>query len=317
MIQVTDSAMVTGTSTPFVIYPVTSANRIVHYWDFNTLNQSYTLPNIPNLPADFSATSTRGSIVYVSNGLSTSDSGYIDNVAGDTASADAEFGEPAGNALRVRNPTYGMYLDFVIPTTGYQGITIKYALQSSSTAAPQVERFSYSIGDGIWIATGLTVNGATQETLNVLQSQYQYAANGAYSPVTIGFPGQTSMDNNSSFIFRIAFSDDSTESSGNNRIDNFTVMASATDGVAEPVQVQQQLNVSPNPAVDYVSFDNPFTSHATVSVLDMLGRELIHSGATASSNVEINTSKLMPGSYYIHIQDVSSGAEHVAKFVKE
>jgi hypothetical protein len=319
-IEVTDSG-VSGVSTPFVIYPITPSNLIVHYWDFNTLTQAYHLPNIPNLPADFSATTPGGAIQYVLNGLSTSDSGYIDNVAGDTASADALFGEPAGQALRVRNPTWGMYLDFVIPTTGYQGITLKYALQSSSTAAPQVETFSYSTNGGaFFVSTGITVNGVAQNTLDVLQSQYQAASDGVFAPVTIGFPGQTSMDNNAGFIFRIAFSDDSTQSSGNNRIDNFTVTATTQlphSGVNEPAQVGNQLQIAPNPASDYISFENPYSTSVTVSVLNVLGQEVLHSDNNASMNVELNTSSLPEGTYYIHVQNVSTGASQIAKFVKQ
>src|ERR1019366_8985002 len=173
----------------------------------------------------------------------------------------------AGNALRVRNPTDSMELHFVIPTKGFKGITSSYALQASSTTGPQVQHFTYSIDGGqTWIAKGFTVNGSKQDTLDVTQSIYQQsAAPGApYGHVTIGFDTVTLMDNNPGFIFRIVFGDTAMGgTSGNNRFDNLTVSAAsivAPDGVNEPVQVQQQLNISPNPAVDNISFENPFLS---------------------------------------------------------
>ncbi len=325
LIQVTDSANVTGLSTTFVIYPITPANRIVHYWDFNTLGSAYHNPNIPALPADFSATPTHGSIVYVIDTTNPSYAGYIDNVAGDTtsANADAQFGEPAGQALRVRNPTHAMELHFVIPTTGYSGINLKYSLQSSSLSGPQVQHFSYSTDGGlIWIATGMTVNGAdsVKDTLDVTQLQYQGTLNGQYGLVTIGFNSQAvNVDNNPNFVFRILFGDTATTgTSGNNRFDNFSVLATnSLAGVNEPSQQQPQLAISPNPAMDEITFENPYSGQINVSVLNILGQEVLRTQGINSSKVEMNTSALASGSYYVHVQNTTTGTEQVAKFVKQ
>ncbi len=320
-IEVTDSG-VSGTSTPFVIYPITPTNLIVHYWDFNTIGQAYHIPNIPPLPADFSATSQQGTIIYDTlPGTSNSNLGYLDNVDGDTTTAndDALFGEPAGQALRVRNPTDSMDLRFVIPTTNYQGITLKYSLQSSSLTGPQREFFAYN-SQGFWTSAGLTVNGVVQDSLDVTDTQYQGAANGQFGLVTIGFGTETSMDNNPNFQFRITFGDTATGgTSGNNRIDNFSVTAQSqiVNSVNEPAQADNQLQLTPNPATDYVSFENPYSSSVTVSVLNVLGQEVLHSDGSASSNVELNTSTLPAGTYYIHVQNVTSGASQIAKFVKQ
>ena len=314
--SVTDSAGVTAKAGPFIVYPVPANNLIVDYWAFNTFSGAYYTPNIPNLPADFSA-KARGYVQYV-NEARTSKYSYIDNVAGDTVNA--QLGAWAGNGLRVRNPTDSMMLEFAIPTSGFQGITLSYALQSSSTTGPQVQHFSYSTDGGtIWIATGMTVNGAdsVKDTLDVTQIQYQQAV--GYGRVNIGFGSETSMDNNPNFMFRIIFGDTATGgTSGNNRFDNITVSAaSALAGVAAPLQAQQQLSLTPNPAEDYVSFENPYTSQVTVSVLDVLGHEVIHTDANASSNVMLNTSMLPAGSYDVHVQDAASGAEQVARFIKQ
>ncbi len=320
IISVTDSAGVTAQTSAIIIYPVTSANRLVHYWDFNSLGGPFNNPNIPAIPADFSAdASNSGSIRYVLEpGTSNNYSGYIDNVAG--TDTNARVGASVGYGMRVRNPTDSMELRFVIPTTGYTGISVSYALQSSSLTGPQVEHFTYSIDGGTtWIATGITVNGSNQDSLDVTQSQYQETANGAYGLVTVGFGTQTTMDNNPNFILRIKFGDTATGgSSGNNRFDNISVDAQGTTsaGVNNTVQILQSLAISPNPATDFVSFQNPYATPTIVSVLDILGQEVLRMDAP-SSNVELNTSKLSAGSYYIHIQNVSTGAEQMAKFVRQ
>ncbi len=321
LVRVTDSAGVTASIGPFIIYQVPANNLIVDYWAFNTFSGAYYTPNVPNLTADFTAPGTpQGYIQYV-NSAKTPKWSYIDNVAGDTV--DAHCGAWPGNGLRVRNPTDSMELHFVIPTTGFKGITLSYALQASSTTGPQVEHFSYSTNAGspLWIAKGLTVNGSKQDSLDVTDTIYQQSgAPGApYGHVTIGFDTVTSMDNNPNFIFRIVFGDTATGgTSGNNRFDNLTVTATgAVAGVTEPVQAEQQLDLSPNPAMDYVSFENPFSSPTNVSVLDIEGREVQHSTAAAASNVEISTSDLPAGSYYLRIQDKASGAEQQGKFVKQ
>jgi Secretion system C-terminal sorting domain len=321
-VSVTDSAGVTAKAGPFIIYPVPANNLIVDYWAFNTLSGAYYTPNIPNLTADFTAPGTTPGYIQYVNFAKTPGWSYIDNVAGDAVYT--HLGAPAGNALRVRNPTDSMQLVFWIPTTGFSGITLSYALQASSTTGPQVQHFAYNTGNGIWTAAGITVNGAdsVKDSLDVTQSQYQQSgAPGApYGFVTIGFTSavQAAISNNPNFQFRIIFGDTATGgTSGNNRFDNFTVTAQATDGVNEPLQAKQQLVLSPNPAGDYVSFQNPYSSPVTVSVLDILGHELLHSEGIPSSNIELNTSSLPSGSYFMHLQNVSTGASQMAKFVKQ
>ncbi len=320
-VSITDSAGVTAKIGPFIIFPVPSDNLIVDYWAFNTFNASYYTPNVPNLPADFTAPGTsQGYIQYV-NFAKAPKYSYIDDVAGDAVYA--HLGAPAGNALRVRNPTDSMNLIFAIPTTGFQGISLSYALQSSSFTGPQVQHFAYNIGNGIWTAQGITVNGidSVKDSLDVTQAQYQGPGNGQFGLVTIGFTSevQAAISNNPNFEFRIIFGDSATDgTSGNNRFDNFTVTAtSATAGVDEPVQVRSQLVLTPNPVMDYVSFQNPFITPVNVSVLNVLGQEVRTLNAISSTDVQINTSDLSAGCYYIHVRDVNSGTEQVAKFIKQ
>ncbi len=195
---------------------------LIHYWHFDSLNTAYHNPGIPPIPADYSVISPNpAKILYVlDSGTSSTYAGYIDNVAGDTTNA--QFGNSAGNALRVRNPSDSMQLWFVIPSTGYNNISMTYALESSSTSAGQlVELFDYSTNGGTtWKSSAITVNGTNVDTLNVTQAQYQGSNWGL---VTIRFGNDTSVNNNANLVLRIRFAGNTSLTSGNNRIENVTV----------------------------------------------------------------------------------------------
>ncbi len=82
-VSVTDDSGVTAKVGQFIIYPVPAGNLVVDYWAFNTLSGAYYTPNIPNLPADFTAPGTTPGYIQYVNLAKTNDSEYIDNVAGE------------------------------------------------------------------------------------------------------------------------------------------------------------------------------------------------------------------------------------------
>ena len=317
LIRVTDSANVTGTSKAFVIYPITYSNRIIHYWDFNTWSSgAYHNPNIPSIRSDFSATSTPGSIVYLREpGTSSAYAGYLDNVPGDTVNA--RFEEAAAFGLRVRNPTDSMELRWVVPTTGYTGITISYALQTSDSTiagdAPHTEVFDYSTdGGSSWSTAGMTVNGVPATSL--LASQPMYGGTG-FGRVSIGFGSETSMNDNPNFVFRIKFVDSTHGTSGNNRFDNISVDAQQSlAGVNGPAPALASF-AFPSPAQDYLSILCPVQGIKHLSITDITGRTI----ATFSENQEqysYDVRALASGTYFIHIQS-AGGAQATLRFVKE
>jgi hypothetical protein len=202
---------------------VHAQSTLIHYWNFNNLLTAYNNPNIPPLVADYTILDTsKVKIIYVLEpGTSPNYLGYIDNVA----SADTtnnRLGAVAGQALRVRNPTDSMELRFYIPTTGYTGIVLKYALESSSTTSgDSTELFDYSVDSGkTWKTSGLTVNGVKIDTLDTTPAVYQGSSWGL---VTITFGSDLSVENNPGLVFRMKFTGNSYKTSGNNRLDNVTV----------------------------------------------------------------------------------------------
>jgi len=320
-ISVADSASVTAKTGPFIIYSVPSNNLLVHYWAFNNLNTVYYTPNIPNLPADFSANGSNPGYMQYVNFAKTPKYSYVDNVAGDTLNA--RIGAWPGEGFRARNPTDSMELHFVIPTTGFKGITIAYALQTSDSTilgdAPHTEQFSYSIdGGSTWITTGMTVNGAAGSTLNVLQKQYGSSASGvgAFGRVSIGFGSQTTMDNNPNFQFRIQFADSTHATSGNNRFDNFTVDAtSASAGVDQPVGQSLVAYAFPSPSQDHISIFCPEQGRKSISITDIVGHAIANF-SESQEEYNFDVRNLASGTYFIHIQ-TTSGEQATLRFVKE
>lgn len=206
------------------------AQTLINYWNFNNLTITDTFPNIPLINADYSAINVNNAYMLYTfdSGTTTKskDSAWIDNVAGSTVNA--QQGAPAGNCLRVRNPSDFTQLQFFIPTTNYKNISVSYALQSSSAKSGQaVEAFAYSVDSGVtWKTASLTVEGANVDTLLDTAAVY---ING-FGLVTIGFGSDTTVNNNSKLVLRISFKSYGTGAitgtSGNARIDNVAVLGS-------------------------------------------------------------------------------------------
>ncbi|MFN4084052.1 MAG: choice-of-anchor I family protein [Bacteroidia bacterium] len=194
-----------------------NAQTLMHYWHFNNFIGVGSATNPDNLVpyrADFSVIDTSlVKVIYrklpgTSNNFTTF---WDAATTGDTTNA--RLGQPAGSYLRLRNPSDSMALLFYIPSTGYQNIVIKYAIQRSSAGnGATVNTFDYSIDSGLtWITTGLS-----RDTINT-SAAWRYPA----AEISINNPAA---NNNPKLVFRIRFTGtQNTGTGGNNRIDNFTV----------------------------------------------------------------------------------------------
>jgi hypothetical protein len=135
-----------------------------------------------------------------------------------------------------------MELRCFIPTTGYTGIVVKYALESSSTASgDSVDVFDYSVDSGkTWkngLANGMKVNGRSFDTISTIPPVYQGTSWGL---VSVDLSADKSVENNPNLIFRIRFKGNTSLAKGNNRLDNFTVegFGSGGSGPAPYITVQ-------------------------------------------------------------------------------
>jgi len=188
-------------------------------------------------------------------------------------------GEGSGQAVRVRNPSSERTLDFFVPTTNASGIRFTYAVQRSN--AGMLENiFSYSLDGENFISDGLSDNIIEVTT--------------AYELHTIDFSEISGANNNPDFRIRISFEGNTVAASGNNRLDNITLMADNYLIIESESLIQ--VVVYPNPT------DNLLNVQTTgelkmITVLDMSGRVLL-----TSTNPSLNVNDLNAGVYLVLIQ---------------
>ena len=191
-----------------------SAQTLLHYWHFNNftgLSAPVAPSTIQPLSADFTLFDTAAVKMYYRTlpGTSSNYLTYWDATTG--SSVNARSGAPAGNCLRLRNPSDSMQLVMYIPSTGYRNITLQYVVQRSSAGnGATIDSFSYSTDSGAtWKTSGLSKTSA--------------ATDPAWLPVSVTITDPLA-NNNRRLAFRILFAgSQNTGTSGNNRIDNVTV----------------------------------------------------------------------------------------------
>ncbi|NLX13152.1 MAG: hypothetical protein GXY44_05775 [Phycisphaerales bacterium] len=182
---------------------------LLHYWHCNSL-PSGTLTTIMSeysiIPGD--------QITYPGSG-----SGYMDRVDPGTT-LNARMDQPAGYALRVRNPSNTRELLLKLPTTGYQYISLSYAVTRTVNGA-QTQSIYYRLGDQEpWIPRAEEIE---------ITEQYQ-----TYSFDFSGIPG---VNDNPEFAVRIMFGgSNASGTEGNNRFDNIAMEGLPMEGTNQPPQ---------------------------------------------------------------------------------
>ncbi len=239
---------------------------LIHYWDFNNYNTTYNYPQvfpIGPLDADFSIHDTSKARVYMDTLHFASTSWHnaasqpivmdpYPTTAADFDTANLQLGQPAGNALRPRNPMDSGCLKFFIPTVNYQNIKFSYDCESSSTTSGDTyQYYDYSIDSGhTWITTGLSQPYDSAWTI------FHLAA------VTISNPA---VNNNPKLVFRIHFVGDNTGTKGNDRFDNVTVWG---DSIISPVPIHYWNYNSFSTTYNYPTAP-PFSINADFSLIDV------------------------------------------------
>lgn len=314
VIHVNDGKGTIGTSAVFTIVNINpKTNRIIHYWDFNSVTKVYSNPNIPPFPTDFSANENApGSLAYtLVSGTPSNYAGYIDNVAGDTATSPAHsrFSVPPGQALRVRNPTDAVELRFNIPTNGFKNISFSYAIEESSNISPLTRNFDYSVDGGTtWQTTGLSI---------LSESNLDSAA-GKFDPVKVNFASGSPAENNSKLIFRIKMTGGLNKgTSGNDRYDNIVVEGDPiVSSVALVASNDWQCFVYPNPSKDQITISTRSIGLKNISVIDIAGKTVL-AAKEIDQNILLTTAPLTTGIYTIIVADEITGKRTSMKFVKE
>ena len=291
----------------------TDTSKLIYYWHFNN-----TLPADGSggiafgphpIPADYSIQgSASAAIVYEPLQGVVSDTGYIDNLVGDTINQQPGYSgccDEVNNAVRTRNPSDSMQFLWYLPTTMYKNIVIKYETESSSLKSGQHEQiFSYSLDSAsTFITEGLPVISNFADTV--------------WEKVTLDLRSITSINNNSKFVFRINFSAPNTGSKGNNRFDNITVEGNIFADINVIPKIEKSYyNLYPNPASDHINLVTTFGGEKTVSIYNSTG-VLVSSYNLNGKELLINTAQLSQGLYFLKIIERDRGNSGTLKFIKE
>ncbi len=171
-------------------------STLIHYWHFNNLTSG----NLTSIPADYSV-GNNASVTYSGTG-----SGYMDRV-NDGTLLNASIGQPAGEALRVRNPSSNRELIFSLPTSGYDDIVFRYVVKRTTNGARQQTVYYRTSDHSDWVIFS--------DTLNITETYRQFRFN---------FAGIEEAADNPHFSIRILFhGEEASGTSGNNRFDNISL----------------------------------------------------------------------------------------------
>ncbi|MEI6506843.1 MAG: T9SS type A sorting domain-containing protein [Bacteroidota bacterium] len=291
--------------------PPAPTAKVIHYWHFNNLNTGMTGAVMATsfynwgIGADYSTLDTsKAKIYYRTNpGVSNTYVTYWDNVTGDTLNQ--RFGTAAGLAMRARNPSDSMNLQFYIPTTHYKNIKVSYVCEKSSLASGQYQQnYDYSVDAGAtWRTKGLSMT--VDSTIGT-----------GYTPVYISFlPTDTFAYNNPNLILRIKFSADPSGTiglpsgtSGNNRFDNFVVEGDTTTAPPIPLSInnikdiKSSLVLYPNPTSGELFINSVNDQVKNISVMNITG-QVVAQYSDSSKVIKMDISNLNSGLYFVQVRE--------------
>ena len=272
-------------------------SNLIYYWNFNTFTATIKLPAVASLAADYAITGmdtakarvTYAPIVPVSAAYAS----YADFVTGDTTNT--RMGAAAGNGFRARNPSDSMQLVMYMPTTNFKNLQLKYACQTSSFTSGMLQQlYSYSLDSGkTWISSGTGLSKFS-DTTTLNFSLYSLHVN------------DTNANNNRKFVFKMTFKFNNTGTSGNNRFDNITLEGDSVNkqishvGLINISNGSGRCTLSPNPVQNVLQVATNLDGEKTIIILDVLGQQ-VYTSKMSSANMEINTSDLKAGLYYLNI----------------
>ncbi|MFN3529284.1 MAG: Ig-like domain-containing protein [Bacteroidia bacterium] len=271
-----------------IILTMTELSAVVHYWHFNNL----AIGTVLQVPADFSLFPNPPAITYVGTG-----SGYMDDFSPGSI-RNAQFNEPAGAALRVRNRSHEKALIIPLPSTGCSDIRLSFDIHRSGQGM-LTNVFEYTLDGGTTYQTA----GINPQTIPVTET---------YTTHVIDFSGVTGANDNPNFGVRITWIGNTEQENGNNRYDNITMMAttSSTTSVTESQGILPILY--PNPTTGTFRLKN-VASATEYRIINLQG-QLVMQGITGSSDELIAADeRLENGIYFLMLS--SANSTKVLRFV--
>ena len=190
----------------FLLKPIEQPDPIgdfylLHYWNFNNAKNDLTLISP-------SFTISDASMTYA---------GAFYDPFEEGSNLNARVGDIPGTSLRLRNPAGDWVIAF--SSKGYANLKISFAAQRSGNGA-RVQQYEYSL-DGI-------------QYKNLGIRPEQTTISGTWQLITIELFDAEELNNQEKVYFRVKFSDNADNPTGNNRIDNFTIEGTLPGVVIDP-----------------------------------------------------------------------------------
>jgi hypothetical protein len=207
---------------------LSNAQDLVHYWNFNdnTSIATLTTPTLSLVP---------GAAITATNNVVTT---LIDPAGGtgqnfNVLNLNAQNGDAPGTHLRYNEPLGG-YLEFALPTTGFDDIVVRFSTRRSGSGAD----------DQLWFYS--TDGGGIYQLFSTI-----HPANGDPTLQTLDFTAITDANDNADFKLKVEFAQGAGGNVGNNRFDNFTVNGTSIGGdTNEPVVTIAPADEATNVAID-------------------------------------------------------------------
>ena len=267
-----------------VIVTVPSGLDLIYYWHFNNFNPA---GDVKEIESDYSLlNNVKGKFTYTL----TPDTSIVNERDIDRFSPgsllNSQQGELAGGSARVRNPSINRSLVFDVPTTNITNIVFSLTIQRSGNGM-LTNTIDYSIDGVNFISTGLTNNVQDVVDFEVWQIH------------TYDFSAITAANNNPNFKIRITWTDaNASNTSGNNRYDNITLMGDGANASISNVQVLNPVTVYPNPNNGILTISSSNNQSVQyVSIIDVNGRVVLESLETTLDLTSLNN-----GVYFVMTQ---------------
>jgi hypothetical protein len=295
-----------------LLTPRSEAQVLIHYWNFNNLVPTHTTPvpssQLAPIGADYDTTALHGSITYKQDTTFVGvDSTYYDTVGGNILNA--QLSAPAGNALRLRNPSTHMEARIYVPAGGYKDVIFNFGGETNN--GPDIIQLSYSIDSGAhWLTAGIkSINGSVTNVSDtvILSSTWKL-----YS-----LTFDSSVNNKNGFVIRIQFKHNTT-TNGYDAFDNITLMGAPYKAAIENIMASNDaIILYPNPASNSININTAgMPAEKTISIYNTTA-QVVYQAITNGQQVNLPIRNIPIGIYYILIYEKSSGKRYVSKFKKE
>jgi hypothetical protein len=256
-------------------YQLLSGPNLIHYWHFNNATE-LSVP-LTSVDADFSSVET-ATITFVADGIM----GVYSNSTLNPADLNAYMSAPAGNNLRLANPSTGKEVILSCPSSGYEGLYFTFAASGVGSGSAKKINLYYTVDNTNWV--------------KVIDA---YELVTSYQLFSCDLTSFNDVNNNADLKFKITF--DEAGIDGNQRLDNISLTGTEmVSSIIESNVQNEKIRIYPNPFTDIVNVN--YKAGTKVSVYSQTG-SLIERFNMHAETYSIDLKKYHAGVYFISIED--------------